>query len=76
MQWEEELKLLKQEMVMAARDFQTRQQVWDFKSRSPNLAPGMMEYAAQKSDFFAKLGLELTKNCHPCVTVRIVYSRI
>ena len=72
MQWEEELKLLKREMVMAARDFQTRQEVWKFKSRSFSRAPGMKEYAAQKSNFFAKLGADLTKRCDACVTVRIV----
>ncbi|KAF8599805.1 hypothetical protein BDV93DRAFT_511346 [Ceratobasidium sp. AG-I] len=49
---EEELKLLKREIVMAARDFQTTQEVWKFKSQSFNRVPGMKEYATQRSNFF------------------------
>jgi hypothetical protein len=73
LQWEEELKLLKREMVMAARDFQTRQKIWRFKSQSFDLAPGMREYAAQKSNFFARLGADLSERCGAHVTVRIVF---
>lgn len=74
LQWEEELKLLKREMVMAARDFLTKQKVWHFKSQSFDLAPGMREYAAQKSDFFARLRADLTESCGEHVTVRTYYN--
>ncbi|QRV77073.1 hypothetical protein RhiJN_05088 [Ceratobasidium sp. AG-Ba] len=57
--WEEELKLLKREMVMSYRSFKTYEKIWEFKAEhSASALPrvvGMAEYAYAKSDFFRQL---------------------
>ncbi|KAG9095012.1 hypothetical protein FS749_011297 [Ceratobasidium sp. UAMH 11750] len=63
MQWEDELKLLKREMVMTIRDFETRARAWDFKSKCDSLQPGMAEYAARKSWFFSELKTDAMNRC-------------
>ncbi|KAG8682453.1 hypothetical protein FRC08_014944 [Ceratobasidium sp. 394] len=57
--WEEELKLLKREMVMSYRSFRTYEQIWMFKAEttatSTHSIPGMAEYARARSHFFRQL---------------------
>jgi hypothetical protein len=61
--WEEELKLLKREMVMSYRTFGTFRDIWDYKAQSKSNSPGMTSYALAKSDFFRKLAVQLLETC-------------
>lgn len=54
-QLEEELKILKREMVMTVQEFGARAEIWGFKSRWEDAKPGMAEYAVQKSWFYSQL---------------------
>ncbi|QRV88445.1 hypothetical protein RhiJN_16463 [Ceratobasidium sp. AG-Ba] len=67
--WEEELKLLKREMVMSYRSFKTFQDIWEFKGqRTANSTPeipGMAEYAYAKSEFFRQLAEGVMVTCLP-----------
>ncbi|KAG9086332.1 hypothetical protein FRC06_003144, partial [Ceratobasidium sp. 370] len=57
-QWEEELILLKREIVMTLKTFQYEQQKWEKMSMQPALHPGMREYALRKSRFFGQLAYD------------------
>ncbi|KAG9075323.1 hypothetical protein FS749_013019, partial [Ceratobasidium sp. UAMH 11750] len=62
--WEEELKLLKREMVMTYRSFKTQQDIWAFKALPSNSKePGMSQYALARSAFFQKLAEQLLNTC-------------
>ncbi|KAG9091968.1 hypothetical protein FS749_016111 [Ceratobasidium sp. UAMH 11750] len=54
-QWQEELMLLKREIVMTFNTFQHEQREWHTRSKQPGLSPGMSEYAARKAWFFERL---------------------
>ncbi|EUC58248.1 hypothetical protein RSOL_241280, partial [Rhizoctonia solani AG-3 Rhs1AP] len=71
-QWEEELKLLKREMVMTIRQFSSYFNIWLFKSNCEGLTPGMSEYAARKSDFYFELQAEAIRQCLPLIKDPIV----
>ncbi|KAF8673579.1 hypothetical protein RHS04_07631 [Rhizoctonia solani] len=76
-QWEEELKLLKQEMVMALNGFQYERRQWESKSLQPGLAPGMAEYARQKANFYKQLSVDLYNQCDEHVKnpiVRLIWA--
>ncbi|GAB1525785.1 hypothetical protein RhiTH_008951 [Rhizoctonia solani] len=62
-QWEEELKLLKREMVMALNGFQYERQQWECRSLQPGLVPGVAEYARKKADFYDQLSIDLYELC-------------
>ncbi|KAG9092290.1 hypothetical protein FRC06_000161 [Ceratobasidium sp. 370] len=77
--WEEELKLLKREMVMSYRSFKTYESIWKFKADSSAgttpIVPGSAEYALARSDFFGRLADGVIQICLPhikdsTVTVR------
>ncbi|KAG9082392.1 hypothetical protein FRC06_005092, partial [Ceratobasidium sp. 370] len=62
--WEEELKLLKREMVMSYRSFKTYQDIWAFKALpSSSEGQGMSQYALARSTFFRKLAEQLLDTC-------------
>ncbi|KAG8728681.1 hypothetical protein FRC11_010437 [Ceratobasidium sp. 423] len=66
-QWEEELMLLKRDMLMALRSFEVDAARWKWKSELVGLAPGMREYAARKSWFYQRLKEELFEKCNECI---------
>lgn len=53
--WEEQLVLLKREMVMTIRTFQMREAAWDWKGRIHCPTPGMRVYALKQSRFYGEL---------------------
>ncbi|KAG9085635.1 hypothetical protein FS749_004267 [Ceratobasidium sp. UAMH 11750] len=53
--WEEQLVLLKREMVMAIRSFRKLREIWLWKSERDNSTPGMKAYARKRSAFYAEL---------------------
>ncbi|QRV98242.1 hypothetical protein RhiJN_26261 [Ceratobasidium sp. AG-Ba] len=68
-QWEEELILLKREVVMALKSFQHEQREWDERSKQAGLPPGMAEYASRKSKFFEKLASDAHYHGNSIVSV-------
>ncbi|KAG8723743.1 hypothetical protein FRC09_001950 [Ceratobasidium sp. 395] len=52
--WEEQLVLLKREMVMTMRSFLIRDGIWKLKAGSMNLRPGMQGYALRQSGFYGE----------------------
>jgi hypothetical protein len=68
-QWEEELKLLKRDMIMAMRGFESRQAMWTHKAQLTSQVPGMAEYAARKSDFYRKLKEGIVQKCDKYIKV-------
>lgn len=73
MQWEEELKILKREMIMTIRDFSIRSEIWkakaDLQSSSGLVTFGSIEYARRKSDFYAQLRQDALAQCLPLIKV-------
>ncbi|KAG8715273.1 hypothetical protein FRC08_010769 [Ceratobasidium sp. 394] len=65
--WEEELKLLKREMVMSYRGFKTREEIWMFKAEtaaaSTSSVAGMAEYARARGHFFRQLADGVLQVC-------------
>lgn len=57
--WEEQLVLLKREMVMTIRSFQRYQELWEWKSQRPSITPGMRAYACSRGKFFAELAYQM-----------------
>ncbi|QRV96331.1 hypothetical protein RhiJN_24349 [Ceratobasidium sp. AG-Ba] len=57
-QWEEELMILKREIVMTLKSFQYEQGIWAARSKQPGLSHGMSAYALKKSKFFERLALD------------------
>ncbi|QRV78856.1 hypothetical protein RhiJN_06871 [Ceratobasidium sp. AG-Ba] len=61
--WNEQLILLKREMIMAIRTFQTYQELWEWRSRNGQPIPGMEVYARQRSRFFGELARRMFHAC-------------
>ncbi|KAG8712927.1 hypothetical protein FRC09_019313 [Ceratobasidium sp. 395] len=65
--WEEELKLLKREMVMSYRSFKTYQSIWKFKAEMCAMdgasAAGKAQYAYARSNFFRQLAEGVLRSC-------------
>ncbi|KAG8765304.1 hypothetical protein FRC12_007567 [Ceratobasidium sp. 428] len=55
--WEEQLVLLKREMVMTIRLFRMREGMWKLKASSTDSTPGMRGYALQQSAFYREHAL-------------------
>ncbi|EUC54721.1 hypothetical protein RSOL_068660 [Rhizoctonia solani AG-3 Rhs1AP] len=70
-QWEEELKLVKREMVMTVRSYEHRASVWDRKSQANSLNNGMAEYAARRSDYFSRLAKGAASTCMEYINVSL-----
>jgi hypothetical protein len=68
-QWEEELMLLKKDMLMAVRGFEVLASKWQWKSEVGGLEPGMSEYAARQAWFHCKLKANLFQKCDQHVKV-------
>lgn len=74
--WEEQLVLLKREMVMAARDLLKRKEIWSWKASRENCTPGMTVYATKKAKFFQKLSKELLDKCGKHIEVSKILLKI
>ncbi|QRV90347.1 hypothetical protein RhiJN_18365 [Ceratobasidium sp. AG-Ba] len=61
--WNEQLILLKREMIMAIRTFQTYQVLWEWRSKNGQPIPGMEVYARQRSRFFGELARRMFYAC-------------
>ncbi|KAG8717463.1 hypothetical protein FRC08_007395 [Ceratobasidium sp. 394] len=59
LQWEEELKIVKREMVMSLKSFQHSQRLWEARGRQIGLSRGMAEYAIRKARFFEQLATDV-----------------
>jgi hypothetical protein len=68
-QWEEELKFLKRDMITGMRGFESRQRMWTYKAQHMSQVRGMAEYAARKSNFYRKLKDNMVKACDKYVKV-------
>ncbi|KAG8779018.1 hypothetical protein FRC12_024685 [Ceratobasidium sp. 428] len=55
--WEEQLVLLKREMVMTIRSFRMREGMWKLKASSTDSTPGMRGYALRQSAFYREHAL-------------------
>lgn len=62
--WQEQLILLKREMVMTIRSFQKYEELWQWKAHSPGITPGMRAYASGRAKFFAQLAHQMLVACH------------
>ncbi|KAG9120379.1 hypothetical protein FRC07_004150 [Ceratobasidium sp. 392] len=69
--WEEELKILKREMVMSYRSFKTYESIWKFKAEAcamdASSAAGKAQYAYARSDFFRQLAEGVLHSCLPYI---------
>ncbi|EUC59889.1 hypothetical protein RSOL_331780, partial [Rhizoctonia solani AG-3 Rhs1AP] len=74
-QWEEELILLKRDMLMALRSFEVNASRWQWKSQVADLELGMGEYAARQAQFYQKLKEGLFEKCDACIRDPIVILR-
>ncbi|KAG8722790.1 hypothetical protein FRC09_005724 [Ceratobasidium sp. 395] len=74
--WEEELQLVKREMVMSYRSFKTHENIWKFKAESSAAVsppvPGMAEYAHARSAFFRRLAEDVLHICTPYIQDKTV----
>lgn len=68
--WEEQLVLLKREMVMTIRTFRMRERVWEWKGRVRCPTPGMRVYALKQSRFYGELALRALKEFCRDIQVR------
>lgn len=66
------MKLLKKDMIMTMRGFESRQAMWSYKAQIASQPPGMAEYAARKSDFYRKLKNNIIIKCDKHVKVRML----
>ncbi|QRV87046.1 hypothetical protein RhiJN_15064 [Ceratobasidium sp. AG-Ba] len=67
-QWEEELMIIKRELVMTLNSFQHEQRKWTERSKQPGLAMGMSEYALKKAKFYEQLAYEAWSRGNPLVS--------
>ncbi|KAF8602941.1 hypothetical protein BDV93DRAFT_443337, partial [Ceratobasidium sp. AG-I] len=61
--WEEELVLLKREMVMTICSFLKYQELWDWKALGPHITPGMRAYAHGRARFYAQHANQMLTSC-------------
>ncbi|CUA75567.1 Bifunctional uridylyltransferase/uridylyl-removing enzyme [Rhizoctonia solani] len=61
--WQEQLVLLKREMVMGIRSNVKQREIWNWKAEQPSTSatPGMASYALAKSEWFGKFAASLYK---------------
>ncbi|QRV97910.1 hypothetical protein RhiJN_25929 [Ceratobasidium sp. AG-Ba] len=57
--WNEQLILLKREMIMSIRLFRQYQGLWEWKARNGQPSPGMRSYALKRSTFFGQLARQM-----------------
>ncbi|KEP46268.1 hypothetical protein V565_208720, partial [Rhizoctonia solani 123E] len=61
--WEEQLILLKREMVMGIRSFLKHREIWAWKAVQPSTTPGMQGYALARAEWFKDLAVAMYKSC-------------
>ncbi|CAE7088251.1 unnamed protein product [Rhizoctonia solani] len=61
--WEEELVILKREMVMSIRTFLKFQELWEWKSVNRGVTPGMRAYACGRARFYAQHAMRVLISC-------------
>ncbi|CEL56456.1 hypothetical protein RSOLAG1IB_11928 [Rhizoctonia solani AG-1 IB] len=71
-QWEEELILLKKDMLMAVRGFEVLATKWQWKSEVGGLESGMSKYAARQAWFHCKLKAKLFHKCDQHIKDKVV----
>ncbi|CAE6541251.1 unnamed protein product [Rhizoctonia solani] len=75
--WEEQLILLKREMVMGIRSFLKHREIWTWKAAQPNTTPGMQVYARARAEWFKELATAMYRSCRESLkddTVRLEWS--
>ncbi|CUA77668.1 hypothetical protein RSOLAG22IIIB_12761 [Rhizoctonia solani] len=75
--WEEQLILLKREMVMGIRSFLKHREIWTWKAAQPNTTPGMQAYARARAEWFKDLAIAMYRSCRESLkddTVRLEWS--
>ncbi|KDN34269.1 hypothetical protein RSAG8_12640, partial [Rhizoctonia solani AG-8 WAC10335] len=75
--WEEQLILLKREMVMGIRSFLKHREIWTWKAVQPNTTPGMQAYALARAEWFKDLAISMYGSCRKSLeddTVRLEWS--
>lgn len=61
--WEEQLVLLKREMVMVIRTFLKCKEIWQWKARSGDPTPGIRVYALRQGQFYEELAHRMMIAC-------------
>ncbi|KDN41115.1 hypothetical protein RSAG8_07669, partial [Rhizoctonia solani AG-8 WAC10335] len=59
--WQEQLVLLKREMVMGIRSNLKQREIWKWKAEQPSATAGMASYALARSEWFGKFAASLYK---------------
>ncbi|CAE6373497.1 unnamed protein product [Rhizoctonia solani] len=75
--WEEQLILLKREMVMGIRSFLKYREIWTWKAAQPNTTLGMQAYARARAEWFKDLAVAMYKSSQKSLednTVRLEWS--
>ncbi|CUA73170.1 hypothetical protein RSOLAG22IIIB_10613 [Rhizoctonia solani] len=75
--WEEQLILLKREMVMGIRSFLKHREIWTWKAAQPNTTPGMQVYALARAEWFKDLAIAMYRSCRESLkddTVRLEWT--
>ena len=70
--WEEELILLKREMVMTIRSFLKFQELWTWKASRLDITPGMRAYAYGRARLYAQHANRMLSSCHEQLYVRTI----
>ncbi|KAG8695943.1 hypothetical protein FRC11_001090 [Ceratobasidium sp. 423] len=60
--WQEQLILLKREMVMGIRYNLKQREIWKWKAEQPGVTAGMMSYGLTKSEWFGNVAASLYKS--------------
>ncbi|KAG8711370.1 hypothetical protein FRC09_020640 [Ceratobasidium sp. 395] len=62
--WDEQLVLVKREMILSVRSFQKYQELWEWRGSNGCPTPSMRVYALRRSRFFAELARRMLVACH------------
>ncbi|QRV97095.1 hypothetical protein RhiJN_25114 [Ceratobasidium sp. AG-Ba] len=71
--WNEQLVLLKREMIMSIRSFRQYQDLWEWKASNGQPSPGMRSYALKRSAFFGKLARQMLGVSLECLKDDVVH---
>ena len=66
---EEQLILLKREMVMGIRSFLKHREIWAWKAVQPSTTPGMQGYARARAEWFQDLAVTMYNSCRQSLEV-------
>ncbi|KAG8711643.1 hypothetical protein FRC09_020500 [Ceratobasidium sp. 395] len=62
--WDEQLVMVKREMILSIRSFQKYQELWEWRASNGCPTPGMQVYAIRRSRLFAELARRMLVACH------------